>query len=39
VEPGIYVPGFGGIRIEDMVVLEKDGVEVLTKTSKELIII
>ena len=39
VEPGIYIPGFGGIRIEDMVVLEKDRVEVLTKTSKELIII
>jgi Xaa-Pro aminopeptidase len=39
VEPGIYVPGLGGIRIEDMVVLEKDGVEVLTKTNKDLIII
>lgn len=39
VEPGIYVQGFGGVRIEDLVVLKKDGVEVLTKTSKDLIII
>lgn len=39
IEPGIYVEGFGGVRIEDDVVVKKDGYEVLTKTSKELFII
>ena len=39
VEPGIYIPGFGGVRIEDLVALKQDGVEVLTKTDKNLIII
>jgi len=30
VEPGIYMPGKGGIRLEEMVILEKDGARVLT---------
>ena len=30
VEPGIYIPGKGGVRLEDMVILEKDGPRVLT---------
>ena len=36
VEPGVYVPGYGGVRIEDVVWVRKERGEVLTKTSKEL---
>ena len=36
VEPGIYVPGRGGARIEDLVVVTDDGREVLSGTSKQL---
>ena len=39
IEPGIYIDGFGGVRIEDDVVVRKNGGEILNKTSKELIII
>jgi|YNPNPStandDraft_1061719.scaffolds.fasta_scaffold72097_2 Xaa-Pro aminopeptidase len=35
VEPGVYIPGWGGIRIEDMAVLQRDGVEVLTACTKD----
>jgi len=31
VEPGIYLPGKGGVRLEEMVVIEKDGTRILTK--------
>lgn len=36
VEPGIYVENFGGVRIEDMVVVTKEGCRNLTHSSKEL---
>ncbi len=36
VEPGIYIPGFGGVRIEDDVVVTETGVRRLTKSSKQL---
>lgn len=36
VEPGVYVEGLGGVRIEDLVVIKKDGVVNLTDFSKNL---
>jgi Xaa-Pro aminopeptidase len=36
VEPGIYLPGTGGVRLEDMVLVKKDGCEVLTSSGYEL---
>ena len=34
IEPGIYIPNWGGVRIEDVGVLESDGVRVLTRAHK-----
>jgi Xaa-Pro aminopeptidase len=36
VEPGIYLPGWGGVRLEDMVLVTARGCEVLTRLSKDL---
>jgi len=37
VEPGIYIPGFGGVRIEDDILIKKEGIEILTKTTRDLL--
>lgn len=39
VEPGVYLPGQGGVRIEDTLVTRGDGPELLTKTTKELLVL
>jgi Xaa-Pro aminopeptidase len=36
VEPGLYYPGIGGVRIEDVVIVEKDGCRILSKFPKQL---
>jgi Xaa-Pro aminopeptidase len=38
IEPGIYLPDWGGVRIEDMVVVRDEGVDILTQAPKEAII-
>ena len=38
IEPGLYLPDVGGVRIEDIVVVTKNGCKNLTKYPKELIV-
>jgi Xaa-Pro dipeptidase len=39
VEPGVYIAGKGGVRIEDDVLITKDGYDMLTDASKEMKVI
>jgi Xaa-Pro aminopeptidase len=39
IEPGVYLPGVGGVRIEDVVIVRSDGCDVLTRTTKERIVV
>ncbi|MFF5204624.1 M24 family metallopeptidase [Streptosporangium sp. NPDC000396] len=39
IEPGVYLPGRGGVRIEDTLVTRDDGSELLTRTTKELLVL
>ena len=37
VEPGVYLPGYGGVRIEDDVLATTSGIDVLTPSTRDLI--
>lgn len=39
IEPGIYIAGLGGVRIEDLVLLKDDGIEILTQADKGMLIL
>jgi Xaa-Pro aminopeptidase len=39
VEPGVYIPGLGGVRIEDMVVVTADGCRPLPRPAKDLVVL
>lgn len=39
IEPGLYQPGFGGVRIEDDILITDSGIEILTQSPKELTIL
>ncbi|MBL4774071.1 MAG: M24 family metallopeptidase [Alcanivoracaceae bacterium] len=37
IEPGIYIPDWGGVRIEDDIAITNDGVKILNKAPRELL--
>ena len=39
IEPGVYLPGKFGVRVEDLVLVTKDGCQVLNSYSKDLIVV
>ncbi|HYG71300.1 MAG TPA: M24 family metallopeptidase, partial [Actinomycetota bacterium] len=39
VEPGVYLPGLGGVRIEDMVEITADGAREIPRSTKELVVL
>jgi Xaa-Pro aminopeptidase len=39
IEPGVYIPGWGGVRIEDDVLVEGAGCRLLTRSSRALRVI
>ena len=39
IEPGIYLAGWGGVRIEDDVIIGDEGCEILNKTTKDLVVL
>ena len=39
IEPGIYLAGWGGVRIEDDVIIGKDDCEILNQTTKDLVVL
>jgi Xaa-Pro aminopeptidase len=39
IEPGIYIPQWGGVRIEDTVLVKENGCEILTPVTKDLVVV
>ena len=39
IEPGIYLPGNLGVRVEDLVIATEDGCEVLNRYTKDLLVV